>query len=92
MPELSLCWTYFNHSLWFSLSMSTQVSTDSGFSHLNRLSLLSGLRHNGKLHLNDVYFFSRLWLMLLLRYIVDFPLLSDYVLGLGTNTLSNGGF
>nr|AXQ87820.1 NADH dehydrogenase subunit 2 [Chlamydomonas sp. UWO 241] len=110
MPELSLCIGLILIILYglFSLSMSTKVSTDSGFTNLNpnqavAWSAVPGLRPGAggvysrgsaamvNLHLNDVYFFSRLWpLMLLLGYIVDFPLLSDYVLGLGTNTLSNG--
>jgi len=42
------------------------------------------------LFLSDVYFFSRMWpLMLLLGYIVEFPLLSDVSLGIGSDSLYN---
>jgi NADH:ubiquinone oxidoreductase subunit 2 (subunit N) len=87
MPELSLCIGLIMIILYglFSLSMSQLTSNGSVVSGRTGppVSMVN-------LHLNDLYFFSRLWpLMCLLGYVVDFPLLSDYVLGLGTDTLSN---
>lgn len=79
LPELSLCIGLIMIILYglFSLSMSTPVSSNSGFAHLN-----SNVAHRGaasmvSLYLKDVYFFSRLWpLMFLLGYGVDAELWS----------------
>lgn len=91
LPELSLCFGLILIILYglFSLSMSTQVTLNSGFNFLN-----SNIYHRGaasmvNLHLNDVYFFSRLWpLTVLLGYMIDFPMLSDTMLGLGSETFN----
>lgn len=89
MPELSLCLGLLMIILYglFSLSMSSKATATN--SNTNVVSLNNGSTIMVNLHLSDVYFFSRMWpMMLLLGYIVDFPLLSDYVLGFGTDTLS----
>lgn len=95
MPELSLCLGLLLIILYglFSLSMSSQAPISDSQSTSNMTSAGVNRNHGAasmvNVHLNDVYFFSRMWpLMLLLGYIVDFPLLSDYTLGLGTDTFS----
>ena len=95
MPELSLCLGLLLIILYglFSLSMSSQapISDTQGS---NLVSSVGMNRNHGaasmvNVHLSDVYFFSRMWpMMLLLGYIVDFPLLSDFTLGIGTDTFS----
>lgn len=92
IPELSLCLGLILIILYglFSLSMSSQVSANSGFSYLNANVYNRGAASMVNLHLNDVYFFSRLWpLMVLLGYLIDFPLLNDYALGLGSDSSTN---
>lgn len=82
IPELSLCIGLILLILYglFSLSMATQVSSDSGFSKLNFSIYHRGAASVVNLHLKDVYFFSRLWpLMLLLGYAVDYSFLENSV-------------
>lgn len=80
IPELSLCIGLIMIILYglFSLSMSSPslLASKSFSSHLSTLGALdrSASLNIVNLSLNDVYFFSRLWpLMLLLGYSVDFP-------------------
>jgi len=99
MSELSLCIGLVLIILYglFSLSM---ISKDTSLLKANNntaggssySSLGSGAASAGmvNLFLSDVYFFSRMWpLMLLLGYMVEFPLLSDLSLGIGSDSLYN---
>jgi NADH:ubiquinone oxidoreductase subunit 2 (subunit N) len=71
-----------NHSLVANLGAS-QSTLVFGYPKQTSLGMVN-------LFLSDVYFFSRMWpLMLLLGYIVEFPLLSDVSLGIGSDSLYN---
>jgi NADH:ubiquinone oxidoreductase subunit 2 (subunit N) len=94
MPELSLCIGLILIILYglFSLSMSSPslLSTKSFVISNSGAASLSGLRSASlnlvNLFLNDVYFFSRLWpVMLLLGYAIDFDVQTVSVL-MGTST------
>ena len=94
MPELSLCIGLILIILYglFSLSMSSPslLSTKSFVTSNSGIASLSGLRSASlnlvNLFLNDVYFFSRLWpVMLLLGYAIDFDVQTVSVL-MGTST------
>jgi len=83
MPELSLCIGLIMIILYglFSLSMSSPslLAKKSFANNLNVLDRSASL-NIVNLSLNDVYFFSRLWpVMLLLGYAVDFPFLGTTV-------------
>lgn len=89
VPELSLCIGLILIILYglFSLSMSSSFAlgnknsnsniykTSSTFGAGNQLNLMGTSGGMVNLYLSDVYFFSRLWpVMLLLGYAIDFPL------------------
>ena len=74
MTELSLCLGLILIILYGLFSMSVQE-----VSVIDMKSTFSGSTKMVNLHLNDVYFFSRLWpVMLLLGYAIDFELLNKY--------------
>lgn len=89
VPELSLCIGLILIILYglFSLSMSSSFAlnnktsssnnykTSESFGASNQLNLMGTSGGMVNLYLSDVYFFSRLWpVMLLLGYAIDFPL------------------
>jgi NADH:ubiquinone oxidoreductase subunit 2 (subunit N) len=97
MSELSLCIGLVLIILYglFSLSMISKDNYNAALVSAMRSNQSSGYSGKGSagmvnLFLSDVYFFSRMWpLMLLLGYMVEFPLLSDLSLGIGSDSLYN---